>query len=239
MPTPHKFFVGFVPPTVSVQQFTNAMAERLPVLRAVTLFNEKQLGCKFAWMAVAEASDLPAAAALSGDTLGGLVPDGLVVRADGVGADWDETRPEFRQQGYLLLKLRQPDQPELQLSGGEIEFLLKDPVGGAVVERKFRSVLADAPAADGANQALVWSAVLPELLHGESVPPVCADSSQVAEALRFCDVRRRVDLERRRRAEELSKEREATAQPAPDTEELREPPATRTDIREEPDPSCP
>eukprot|EP00756_Hemistasia_phaeocysticola_P055510 Hpha_TRINITY_DN31460_c0_g1::TRINITY_DN31460_c0_g1_i1::g.145421::m.145421 len=234
MPTPNKFFVGFLPPTAPVQDFTKAMVERVEDLRAVNLFNEKSIGCKFAWLATADEAGLARAAKVAGDNLGGLVPDGLVVRADGVGAEWDETRPEFRQRAYLLLRFYQkqqgqPSEAVLELSQGELDFLLKDPVGGAVVERKFRSILGPAPVEDEDNQRLVWQGLMRELLPELEGVSVRADPKAVVEALRFCDVRRRVTAERARQAAE------AKAEPVcKDAEavEVREPPADPSDVQQ-------
>eukprot|EP01059_Diplonema_ambulator_P012950 TRINITY_DN23441_c0_g1_i1.p1 TRINITY_DN23441_c0_g1~~TRINITY_DN23441_c0_g1_i1.p1 ORF type:complete len:205 (+),score=75.79 TRINITY_DN23441_c0_g1_i1:34-615(+) len=178
--TAHRFLVGFYGEGEDVRSITQDAVEKMGGrLTAVNVYNEvKLLGCKYAWMAVPEESDLGVVReAFKGKTVVDKVP-----------ADWDEASKTFKQVVYLCLALER-DGGKLALTKDVLSFLIKDLVGGVVIEASVRAVMQQ-QTVQQPLEALI--SVLGHLLTHIKIETVQVDAQDVADALKYCEVRRAV-----------------------------------------------
>ena len=187
MPTPNRFYIGLYDAESEVRGITEAVAATLgDHLAAVNVYNEVALlGCKFAWMAVREASQRDAAIAT-------LRAEGKVVLA--VDDSLDETDPTFKHRAYLNLLLTR-DEGKLDLSSQALDFFIKDVTGGVTIERTMRAAMEErkCEAVEGLMHVLAKMASVP-------ITSVTTDPEQVVEALRYCDVRRQLTVAKKAQA---------------------------------------
>eukprot|EP01061_Rhynchopus_euleeides_P047800 TRINITY_DN9835_c0_g1_i1.p2 TRINITY_DN9835_c0_g1~~TRINITY_DN9835_c0_g1_i1.p2 ORF type:complete len:210 (+),score=59.55 TRINITY_DN9835_c0_g1_i1:44-631(+) len=189
MPTANRFFIGFYDAAEEVRAITQSVVDALgDKMAAVNVYNEsKLLGCKFAWMAVREPSHLKDVQ----DVLGKK----HTVYCD-VDNSLDETDPTFKQRAFLNLVLAR-DGSKLNLNSSVVDFLLKDLTGGVQLEARLREVMT----AQGAQPLEALVEILSELT-STKITGVTADPVVVSEALRYCDVRRKVAAAKRQQAAE-------------------------------------
>eukprot|EP01063_Lacrimia_lanifica_P037977 TRINITY_DN7963_c0_g1_i1.p1 TRINITY_DN7963_c0_g1~~TRINITY_DN7963_c0_g1_i1.p1 ORF type:complete len:214 (+),score=105.23 TRINITY_DN7963_c0_g1_i1:57-644(+) len=185
MPTANRFFLGFFPADQSVQDITHWAVGKLgDKLSAVNVYNEaKLLDCKFAWMAVQKPEFLADVQAAFGEEYTSVTE--MEVR------EVCETQKTFKQVTYLHLALAR-DNGALKLTKPVLDFLLKDLVGGVVIEQAVVKIVNEKKAQP--LDALVG--VLRSMLPGQTIRSVTVDTEDITEALKYCEVRRKVAVAR-------------------------------------------